>query len=175
MKMIALALAFAAVVVLAGIAFGAVPDRVSADPPKCRCCPCEPCKGKCADCQCAKPKSDLDLSGIYKCSGHAGGKAYTGAVVIRRVNGQIYVVEYSTGSAVKGVGLHLDGTLSVSWSPGHDQIGNTQYKVVYGRKLIGRWVVMAGPGVGIGAEILERVSDLPAVPKTESPAGTDSE
>src|SRR5262245_957278 len=59
-----------------------------------------------------------DLSGYYTCKGQdAGGKAYTGIVVMTKKN-DVYVVQWVVGggSNFSGIGIRQGSTLAASWS-----------------------------------------------------------
>lgn len=160
---------FSGIVVALGLLVGCVSWGATAidEKPACKCgkkCECKPG----ADCGCKKPRLELtpvveDLSGIYRATGKTGsGKDYAGAVTVRHLKGGLYIVEWATGSPTTGVGLLQDGHLSVSWTLG-PQVGVTHFKAS-GKRLVGRWAVMAEGHVGVGLEVLEWLADLP-VPK----------
>ena len=95
-----------------------------------------------------------DISGYYTCKGmEAGGKSYSGVVVISR-KGDVYVVQWmvGSGSTFTGIGIRQGNTLATSWAiPGERGIvkGVNVYRIETasgGPRLTGRWTSMPGPG-----------------------------
>jgi hypothetical protein len=97
-----------------------------------------------------------DLSGYYTCKGQeAGGKAYTGIVVMTKKN-DVYVIQWVVGggSNFSGIAIRQGPTLAASWSipnqSGQIVRGVNMYRVegtTNGPRLVGRWASLPGPGV----------------------------
>ena len=103
----------------------------------------------------AEPEGN-DLSGYYTCKGQeAGGKAYTGIVVMTKKN-DVYVIQWIVGGGANfsGIAIRQGTTLAASWSiPNQNGAlvrGVNMYRVestTSGPRLIGRWASLPGPGV----------------------------
>jgi len=96
-----------------------------------------------------------DISGYYTCKGQeAGGKAYTGIVVLTKKN-DVYVIQWVVGggSNFSGIAIRQGSTLSGSWAlPNERGIirGINVYRIestASGPRLVGRWASIPGPGV----------------------------
>lgn len=97
-----------------------------------------------------------DLSGYYTCKGQeAGGKAYTGVVVLTKKN-EVYLIQWVVGggSNFSGIAIRQGNTLAASWAipnqTGAIVRGVNLYRVestTNGPRLIGRWASLPGPGV----------------------------
>jgi hypothetical protein len=96
-----------------------------------------------------------DLSGYYTCKGQeAGGKNYTGVVVLTKKN-DVYLISWVVGggSNFSGIAIRQGNTLSASWSLATERgivRGVNMYRVENtssGPRLVGRWASVPGPGV----------------------------
>ena len=97
----------------------------------------------------------VDLSGYYTCKGQeAGGKNYTGVVVLTKKN-DIYLISWLVGggSNFSGIAIRQGTTLSASWAIATERgllRGVNMYRIestANGPRLSGRWASVPGPGV----------------------------
>ena len=97
-----------------------------------------------------------DLSGYYTCKGQeAGGKNYTGIVVLTKKN-DVYLIQWIVGGGANfsGIAIRQGTTLAASWSipnaNGTIVRGVNLYRIeaaTGGPRLAGRWASVPGPGV----------------------------
>jgi hypothetical protein len=92
--------------------------------------------------------AEADLSGVYYVSGSDGKETYTGAAVIRQ-EGEVYVVQWTTGEGVIGVGVRQGDALAVSWlvNTAKGPVRGVTFYRLRGRTLEGAWATMPGAGV----------------------------
>ena len=96
-----------------------------------------------------------DLSGYYTCKGQeAGGKNYTGVVVLTKKN-DVYLITWIVGggSNFSGIAIRQGSNLAASWSiPSERGIvrGVNLYRIdtgATGPRLSGHWASVPGPGI----------------------------
>ena len=97
-----------------------------------------------------------DLSGYYTCKGQeAGGKNYTGIVVLTKKN-DVYLIQWVVGGGANfsGIAIRQGNTVAASWSipntTGGIVRGVNLYRVettTSGPRLVGRWASVPGPGI----------------------------
>lgn len=99
-----------------------------------------------------------DLSGYYSCVGKSpNGKPYDAVVVVQKL-GDVYGVSWAMGAQlIMGVGIRNGETLSVGWSvtgPDGRTVRGVNRYTIHGRRMVGRWATIPGPGA-MGEETLD--------------------
>jgi uncharacterized protein (TIGR03067 family) len=103
-------------------------------------------------------KDEADLSGTYRSDAiDIDGRKHTTDVDIQR-RGDAYFVTYRKGKAVGyvGIGIRKGNVFSMSWVS-QGQAGLSVYHIEEGRRLVGSFTQLGGPGF-LGQETLTRVA-----------------
>ena len=96
-----------------------------------------------------------DISGYFTCKGQeAGGKSYTGIVVLTKKN-DVYLIQWVVGggSNFSGIAIRQGSNLAASWSISSERglvRGVNLYRIEStsgGPRLTGKWASVPGPGV----------------------------